>query len=68
MSSCYTSDTEISSASVSFVSEAETKITSAKIKFRSRTPKYTWVDHKRNEDILKELKTEFKFRREQAVA
>ena len=34
----------------------ESRITAAEMKFLRRTAKYTWQDHKRNEDILTELK------------
>lgn len=36
----------------------ETRITETEIKFMRRTAKFTWMDYKRNEDMLQELKTE----------
>jgi hypothetical protein len=32
------------------------RITAAEMKFMSKTAKYTWQDHKRNQDITEELK------------
>jgi hypothetical protein len=36
----------------------KTRITAAEMRFMRTTVKYIWSDYKRNDDILKELKTE----------
>jgi hypothetical protein len=36
----------------------KTRITAAETRFMGTTAKYIWSDNKRNDDILKELKTE----------
>jgi hypothetical protein len=34
----------------------KSRITAAEMKFMMKTAKYTWQDHKRNQDIIEELK------------
>jgi hypothetical protein len=36
----------------------KTRITAAEMRFMRTTAKYIWSDYKRNDDILKELKTD----------
>jgi hypothetical protein len=36
--------------------QEKSRITAAEMKFMRKTAKYTWHDHKRNQDITKELK------------
>jgi hypothetical protein len=37
--------------------EDKTRIPAAGMNFKRRTAKYTWMDHLRNKDVLKEVRT-----------